>query len=878
MKWIFLILMVLGLSGNALASHISGGELIYKYLGPGSFENTSKYRITMKLFRECTSNGQILNTETVNIGIYSQTTRYLYRDLLLNREWSGDPPVIRNTPSAFPCITGDKYICFEIGTFSATVDLPNTADGYLLSWIRFSRQELSNVNDDPYDNFHATGATFITNIPGTKLLGTGFNSSPEFVLKDSALVCAGKEFMLDFGAIDPDGDKLVYSFCAAYNGGSNDTPNPPPPNYLFLRELPYQSPYSGSSPLGQAVKIDPNTGIISGISPDVPGKYVVNVCVEERRNGVVINTHRKDFILKVAACDATEASLKPDYISCDGLTLTFNNESYSPAILSYYWEYNDGENIVSSEEPTPTFTFPKAGDYKIKLVVNKGQQCSDSTVTTAKVYPGFFPDFKVDGSCVTNPYQFTDLTTTNYGQVNGWNWDFGDLATLEDTANTKLSTYQYPAPDSATVRLIVTSTFGCIDTVYKTLYIYDKPLIALPFKDTLICITDQLTLGASSGQSASYSWLPNYNITGSGTANPVVFPKVPTYYSVTVNDRGCINTDSIFVDVTPDVKLSLTNDTTICLTDSIKPVVVSNGLRYFWTPDLDISDVNISSPDIYPTEEREYILKATVGGCEAERSIRIKPVPYPIANAGEPVSICYGKTVALMASTDAANFKWSPISSLLHENTLNPVAGPQVSTTYSLTVTDTKGCPKPVTDTVTVTVIPPVKAFAGNDTTIIYGQPLQLNASGGTHYTWSPTTGMDDPNIANPIINLNAGISSITYKLKVTTDEGCVGYDDLTVRIFNTKPEIFIPSGFTPNGDGLNDILKPVIAGMKEFKYFKVFNRYGQLLFSTAEQNVGWDGTFQGKLQSSGTYVFTAEAIDYLGNRYLKKGTVVLIR
>ncbi len=878
MKKLFALLILICAGGSAIASHISGGELIYKYLGPGNSANSKRYLVTMKLFRECNSNGQVLNTETVNIGIYSQATRSLVRTLNLSRQWNGDPPVLRNTPSAFPCITGDKYICFEIGTFSATIELPVNADGYILSWIRFSRQELSNVNDDPYDNFNATGATFITTIPGTNLIGTESNSSPEFVLKDSALVCAGKEFELDFSAFDPDNDQLTYSFCAAYNGGSSDNPNPEPPSQLMLRELPYQLPYTGSSPLGPDVRIDPNTGIISGISPAAAGKYVVNVCVGEWRNGKLINTHRKDFILKVSACDATDAVLEPSYITCNGFSLTFSNESSSPSILSYYWEYKIGNEIKTSDEPTPTISFPEAGDYTVKLVVNRGEQCSDSTETIAKIYPGFFPDFEVEGSCVTNPYSFTDLTTTNYGDVNSWNWDFGDLSTFADTANIKSPLYQYQQSDSANIRLIVTNSKGCIDTVYKAVYVYDKPPLTLPFRDTLICIIDQLQLSASSTQGATYSWMPDYNISNATSPNPIVFPKVPTYYKITVADKGCVNTDSIFVDVTPEVQLSLSGDTTICLTDSIRPTVVSNGLHYLWSPDVDISDVNISSPYIFPDQEREYRLTASIGGCETERSIRIRTVPYPIADAGNPVSICYGKTIVLNASTDAENFIWSPTSSLLNENTLQPTAGPQTSTTYSFTVTDVKGCPKPVTDTVTVVVIPPVQAFAGNDTTIIFGQPLQLNATGGTHYAWSPTTGLDDPNIPNPNVSLNPGTSSVVYKVKVSTDDGCVGYDELTIKMFNTRPEIFIPSAFTPNSDGLNDVLKPVVAGMKEFKYFKVFNRYGQLLFSTSQQGVGWDGSFQGKLQPSGTYVYIADAIDYLGKPYSLRGTVVLIR
>ena len=118
----------------------------------------------------------------------------------------------------------------------------------------------------------------------------------------------------------------------------------------------------------------------------------------------------------------------------------------------------------------------------------------------------------------------------------------------------------------------------------------------------------------------------------------------------------------------------------------------------------------------------------------------------------------------------------------------------------------------------------------------------------------------------------------ITYVVQATTVQGCTGTDSLTVFVYKTLPDVYIPTAFTPNGDGLNDIFKPVLAGIKQLAYFRVFDRRGQLLYETKQAGKGWDGTLSGMPQPPGTYVYAARAVDYLGKVLDKKGTVVLIR
>jgi gliding motility-associated-like protein len=879
MKKLTTVFILLLFARYGFAGHIAGGEMYYKYIGPGTSPNSSQYQVTLRLFRECHPVGTAAPLPgDVYIGIFRNTGP---ATLMTTVDVQQSSNTFISLKQVLSCIINPPEICYQVATYSFTQELADDSLGYILSYQTCCRSNsILNVQffDIPGGQGPGEGATYSCAIPGTKILDTAHNSSAVFNIKDTVLICKSKNIDLDFSATDPDGDSLTYSFCSAYNRGiatdsRNVTPSAPP-----YTDVTYKSGYSGFQPMGSDIVIDPATGHITGMAPTV-GAYVINVCVAEWRNGNIISVHRKDFMVRVGDCDFAAAELKPSYLTCDGFTLNFENESTSSGIHSYYWEFGDTSSTNISTDPTPTHTYADSGTYNVKLVINRGEECTDSTVTKALVYPGFFPDFKVTGSCVLNPYQFTDLTTSKYGIVNSWHWDFGDPSVTSDTSTIQNPAYKYPSKDSVLIQLIVTNSKGCIDTVAKAINISDRPTITLPFHDTLICNIDTLQLHSTAGTaSAIYSWSPSYNISNVNTSNPFVSPKTTTTYAVTVNDKGCTNTDSVRVTVISKVELFAGNDTAICQTDTIQLLPVTNALYFTWTPSTSLSDAKAKNPFTAPLSNTQYKVVGSVGKCNASDVINIVVSPYPLVNAGTDASICFGQTTTLNASTNAPNFAWSPISSLMNANTLTPIAGPGATTSYILTAVNNAGCLKPVYDTITVNVIPPVPAFAGHDTLVVANQPLQLNATGGTLYSWTPATGMDNPNIANPVVTLDAHYDSVTYKVKVSTPEGCYAYDDIKVIVFKTQPDIFVPTGFTPNHDALNDILKPTLVGIKQFNYLKIFDRWGVMVFSTTQQGQGWDGTYAGIQQSSGTYVFMAQGIDYTGKLITKKGTVVLIR
>jgi gliding motility-associated-like protein len=853
------------------ANHITGGEMYYTLTSRSG--NSFTYFVTLKLFRDCNSTGAQLDP-SASIAIFDRITG---ATVWSNSNIPRSQIQTLTLGSPDPCINNPPNVCYNVGYYTFSVTLTGSPNGYIIAYQRCCR--IAGINNVAGSS--TVGATYTAEIPGTSAgADAPENNSARFIGQDTVIVCANNAFDYSFGAIDTDpNDSLVYSFCNAYQGGSTGMPAPSPPSGPSYASVPYNSPFSATSPLGNTVTLNSRTGLISGVAPSA-GIYVVTVCVSEYRSGVLFATQRKDLQIKVGDCDRAAADLKPEYVFCDrgnSFAATFNNLSSSPLITSFFWDFgvtsqtNDTSNVAS-----PTFIYPDTGVYIIKLVTNRNQSCSDSTTAVVKVYPGFRPAFDFNGICINKPTNFTDRTTTNYGVVDTWRWNFGDPGSSADTSRLRNPTWTYNSTGPKTVTLTATSSKGCSDTAIRVVDIIDKPPIALAFRDTLICVPDVLQLQASG--MGVFSWGPNVNIINANTATPTVNPATTTVYNVTLNDNGCINTDSVRVRVVTFVTLNAINDTTICQGDAIQLNAFSNGLSFQWTPGAPLSDANIINPIAITNNTTQYRITARIGSCIAVDDVVVRTVAYPIANAGPDQEICHLTSTQLNGNMNGSSFNWSPGATLSSTSILNPIAFPKRTTSYILSAFDTLGCPKPGRDTVLITVLPKMNPFAGRDTAVVVGEELQFNASGGVSYLWTPPTGLSSATIANPIGSYTGEFDSIRYKLYVRNEANCLDSATVLVKIFKTSAYVFVPSAFTPNGDGLNDILAPIAVGIRQIEYFRIFNRWGQLVFSTTVNGRGWDGKISGSPQGTNTFVWICSAIDYTGKRLFLKGTSTLIR
>jgi len=192
--------------------------------------------------------------------------------------------------------------------------------------------------------------------------------------------------------------------------------------------------------------------------------------------------------------------------------------------------------------------------------------------------------------------------------------------------------------------------------------------------------------------------------------------------------------------------------------------------------------------------------------------------------------------------------------------------------TATLVAAGDNGC---ISDTIKKPItVYTTNANAGEDATIILGMPYQLNGSGGDIYRWSPATGLSNAYISNPIATL---FNDITYMLTVSTIRGCATKDSVHLKVMK-GPEFYVPTAFTPNGDGRNDRFKVVPVGISEISFFRIANRWGQVMYSSKNFSDGWDGNFNGLPQPAGTYIWMVAGKSIEGNSIKKQGTLVLIR
>ncbi len=406
------------------------------------------------------------------------------------------------------------------------------------------------------------------------------------------------------------------------------------------------------------------------------------------------------------------------------------------------------------------------------------------------------------------------------------------------------------------------------------------------------------------------TWDSISDVTTSYTAKNLT--STTQYKALVQNSPVCVPDSSSGVTILVDPKSvggSLSPINTDVCEDQNKPVILTltgnKGNVFNWLSSQDSttwqnfnpvkSDSTFSVIGAAISTQYRVIVKS--GVCEPDTSSTAKIIiyfaKYPQATVYPlDTTICYGTVASLIANVNiGSNYSWSNRNSLYDPGdgsisylpyTINASVAPSKTGFYILSVSNT-GCPVLLADTIRINVIPQIIVHAGRDTSVIANQPLQLQASlndttGVYNWLWSPATGLNNPQVANPVATLSGSIDSIRYIARATNTNGCYGEDDIVVHIFKTGPEIFVPSAFTPNGDGKNDILKPIPVGITKLDFFRVYNRWGQLIYSTSIIGNGWDGTLNGTQQPSGAYVYVVQGTDYKTNIIFRKGTVVLIR
>jgi len=266
---------------------------------------------------------------------------------------------------------------------------------------------------------------------------------------------------------------------------------------------------------------------------------------------------------------------------------------------------------------------------------------------------------------------------------------------------------------------------------------------------------------------------------------------------------------------------------------------------------------------------------ATEQGCTSTSTQKIVTVaPAPSISLTSADSACAGAVLDITARSTrplapVTNWLWQPLTN--NSNVYSFSSATAGRYTVAVTGMADNGC---ASDTLhKEIVVLQTHADAGRDTTIAINEPLVLHGSGGPILHWSPATGLSDPAIADPTALLD---HDMTYYLTAATSMGCETIDQINIRVYK-GPDIYVPNAFSPNADNRNDRLRFVAPGIRQVYYFRIYNRWGQLLYNS-NSATGWDGRFQNREQASDLYIWMISGEDLHGRLFNKKGTVLLIR
>ncbi|RFM29087.1 MBG domain-containing protein [Deminuibacter soli] len=360
-------------------------------------------------------------------------------------------------------------------------------------------------------------------------------------------------------------------------------------------------------------------------------------------------------------------------------------------------------------------------------------------------------------------------------------------------------------------------------------------------------------------------------------------------YAITVTGGAANNytisyvNGTLTVHATPSSSIAASLGTILCGPGASLTLDASGAYTFAWMlnntviPGASDASITAGSPGVYTAV-------ATDGnGCSAPagNSITLTRLQAPKASFNFE-TYCENKPVVFTNTSDVSesgpvNYNWSSGDGQ-SGTSFSPKFSYGKSGNYTVALTITpQACPSleaTVSKAVAVeAVMPGIRlntVYAASDAVVV----LKARNISSASYTWMPATGLSAATVVNPTANLQ---HDQTYKIDMTFPSGCTTTDTLLVSVFTTN-NILVPTVFSPNGDGQNDILYANLRGIQQFHYFRVFNRWGKLVFETSSSGKGWDGNFNGQLQPLGTYVWTAEGVDTKGVVIRTQGSVTLLR
>ena len=581
------------------------------------------------------------------------------------------------------------------------------------------------------------------------------------------------------------------------------------------------------------------------------------------------------------------ATLKADTVyGCNTLRVKLSADTVNA--VSFKWDFGDG-TITATNDTFATHIYTTPGIYIPAVILIDSGGCSVTSPLVQKVIVDSLgailsasPDSIIcDSAFVTFTPAIYSLSKERLDSPVHFQWT--SSLHPNDVLQTENAVWNFNKPGKHDVKLTVTSDYGCKTIITKQVDVKQGVVAGISMAGPACSAANLSFLGNAVPASPGLTWQWQFgNNMVSNLQNPdsVTYPALGSYpVSLIVSTGFCSDTAYYTVNIMGNPSLTLAaSKPYLCMGDTAM-LSAAGGISCKWTPAVNALLNGGFSAVVKPGTSSFYTATITDSmGCTTTDSVEMKVIQPFTMQVQSPLFTCAG-TAVQMSATGAAAYQWT--GNGLNSTASKPSVMPAESTSYSVVGYDGFNC---FSDSAQVMVqvgkLPRVNA--GPDQKVVAGQELVLAttySSDVVKWNWSPSEYLNCTNCPAPI---GKPKESVNYLLTVTNNIGCIATDTIRIEMICGSNLIYIPTGFTPNGDNLNDRFSVHGSGIR-IKRLAVFDRWGKVVFerkdiSQYDINSSWDGTYNGQLLGSGSYVYLLEAVCDKGEAFTFKGTVTLIR
>jgi gliding motility-associated-like protein len=581
-------------------------------------------------------------------------------------------------------------------------------------------------------------------------------------------------------------------------------------------------------------------GNVNGF-PTTPGAYS-----ETNQSS---NCNMAAFLFELSKIEATLSTGTP--VVCIPDPVIFENNSENGDIFE--WNFGDGTPNSFDFEPTHFYTDP--GTYTVMLIVSDAAACYSPDTAYIEVIIQLLEaeaGTLLDTICPGNSVELYAIGGDTYV------WGPAEFLNTQTGSNVIATIWE-----ATTFTVDVISVCGS-SQIEVTVEVYGAD--ASSGLDTAICVGGSAQLAANGG--GTYDWSPGGSLDDPAAANPVATPSITTNYLVTIiTPEGCEINDTTQVWVDQDLPFpSLSDEVSICLGSSTQ-IIAGGATSYLWSPDYNISEIDVYNPFVNPLVDTLYNVSFTNACGTTYDSVQVNVITVD-GTVSPDTTICREGEAVLVAS-GGVQYQWFPSGGLSDANDSITNASPGSDTQYGVIITDQYGCSLTLTtnvflyDTPQIVVSPAVYA--------VQGDSIQLWAEGDGVIFWSPPYNISCAHCVDPYVWPEI---EFVYTATITDENGCINTGDVPIFF---DPLLYIPNAFTPNGDSFNNYFKAQGVNIIEFEML-IFNRWGEIVKTLSSLDQNWDGTYHGVPVKDDVYVWQVRYVDLKEDAHTLRGHVTVLK